>query len=965
MAFSWKRLFVTLLSVGIASAVHGADFTLVKDGAARAAFRVGTISDVEAAESVRQDLELFNRHLKAVTGAELPVNGDASTMNRIRIELKPIDALDTRFNWSMDFPQEDEMRVVATTTSLFTALRQLLEEGCDARFLGTERCMFQFEPRRDVAIEIRPRKNAAANYTLLRDVYGAMGHRRELGLTDDRLFKYSHGIPIYAFPVDYYNGQGWPEAIMPVIDGKKLARPGDNPYMGWQPCYSNPETARLAAENIREHLRKHPEMLSITLGVNDNSGFCECDACKAMNAGAEKSIFSNDPTNHSASYYTFVNRVAEALAEEFPKLRIGLLAYTATIIPPAFKVHPSVVPMMTLDSHSAAIDPAVRRRHEDVMRRWGQNVRETGIWDYSWGGGYWIPRVDFANRAQRLKFLYANGGRAYFGENSMPDALDGPKTYLTSRLLEDVNADTDVILTEWFTRFAGKAAEVPLRELYRLCTDYWRTEEMKESPFWAARNYIYSYPYASQFFALTPGFSETLLNLARQVRACAVTDGEKARAEVLLRHFERLDCMAMFKGIAYMSCESGELPDAVNAKRMLDDFASRAEELFTAWRGVKRYFLEEPDFDQKDVYGRRDAYQELSLLAEQFGKAAAFRNAPAVTESLRRIAAMECIPAETRAMLNNIVEQRLENAFSNVNLSNPLDSSKIDTSLPYEEVDDDGFEGGRAIRVWPGRPNGDPDPVDIVLRHVSAFQMTQDLRPGIWMVSVTVRAEAKAAKGDMSAWLQADGVNLEWEDLHMTALAKGSPHTFVQVRCVNDTEDGLNLKLRLTGFEKDESLLIGDIKVMRLGDVSLSGRSNSLSINRITARDGSVREAVRGEAAIVNRVPEAYPFAHALVMVQRILPDERLVFTIRATLPEGATTGRIGAIVYEQKNGDWVQGQTVIWDGTPSSTGWTDFEGSVTGAELGKKKGRFLLILFKMKGTDAVAVSRLSWRVQP
>ena len=47
----------------------------------------------------------------------------------------------------------------------------------------------------------------------------------------------------------------------------------------------------------------------------------------------------------------------------------------------------------------------------------------------------------FANRAARLKFLYANGGRAYFGENSMPDALDGPKTYLTARLLENVDAD--------------------------------------------------------------------------------------------------------------------------------------------------------------------------------------------------------------------------------------------------------------------------------------------------------------------------------------------------------------------------------------------------------------------------------------------------------------------------------------------------------------------------------------------
>ena len=267
----------------------------------------------------------------------------------------------------------------------------------------------------------------------------------------------------------------------------------------------------------------------------------------------------------SASYYTFANRVAEALAGEFPNLRIGLLAYTGTIMPPKFPVHPSIVPMMTLDTLSSGMDPMVRARQDGVIARWGRKVRETGIWDYSWGGGYFIPRVDFAGHAARLKHLYANGGRAYFGENSMPDALDGPKTYLIARLLENIDADPDIILGEWYARFAGRAAERPLRELYRLCTEYWRSDEMKKSALWSARTWIYNYPYANQFFALTPGFTEGLLKLAQEVRGLASTPGEKARAEVLLRHFERLDCMASFKGVAYMAPNSGELVSAADA----------------------------------------------------------------------------------------------------------------------------------------------------------------------------------------------------------------------------------------------------------------------------------------------------------------------------------------------------------------------------------------------------------------
>ena len=38
-------------------------------------------------------------------------------------------------------------------------------------------------------------------------------------------------------------------------------------------------------------------------------------------------------------------------------------------------------------------------------------------------------------------------------------------------------------------------------------------------------------------------------------------------------------------------------------------------------------------------------------------------------------------------------------------------------------------------------------------------------------------------------------------------------------------------------------------------------------------------------------------------------------------------------------------------------------EGKNGGAQLGKKGGKYLLILFKMQGTDAVAISGVSWKI--
>ena len=960
----------TILAVAVAAVGAGAecvekvaaDFALVRDGAAVARFEFGAMPDEKMKAAAEKDVALFNRHLKEVTGCEIgSVNGqDARCPSIIRIDLKPIDRLDTRFEWKIEFPEKGLMRVEATTTSLFTALRQLLEEGCDARFLGTERCMFQFEPRRNVAVEARSRRSAAHSFSLLRDVYGAKGHKRELGLTDDGLFKYTHGIPVYAFPGDLYNRDGWPEAVMPIIKGKKLECPSDL-YNHWQPCYSNPETARIASENIRGWLRKHPDARSITLGMNDNGGYCECDACMAMDADAEKSIFSNDPRSVSASYYTFANRVAEALAGEFPTLRIGLLAYTGTIMPPRFSVHPSIVPMMTLDTLSSGMDPMVRARQDGVIARWGRKVRETGIWDYSWGGGYFIPRVDFAGHAARLKHLYANGGRAYFGENSMPDALDGPKTYLIARLLENIDADPDIILGEWYARFAGRAAERPLREIYTLAAEYWRSDSMKRSALWPARDYIYNYPYANQFFALTPGFTAKLAALAREVREKAATPGEKARADVLLRHFERLDCMATFKGIAYMSPASGELETAGDAAKMLNDFADRAAALFAAWDRVRRYFVDEPDYDRKGVYSKA-TYEALPMLAEMFGKAAGFRDDTAVVAALKRIAALDCLPADVRRLLKGIYSRKAENMFSNPGFAKGLGALRVKTTLPHEIVDSANFAGGKALRIWPGRPNGDPNPGDAVLGHVSVFTLSEDLEPGVYMVSIAASPTASAAKGDLAVWRQTDGTDKGWEGLRAAALKKGEKHVFVQVRMVKDTEDGLNLKLRLTGFAKDDTLDVGDVKILRLADAGPSARAKSLSSRGITAREGTVRGTVRGEDAIVCK-SDSYAFAHAVVDVPRILPNERLVFTLRATLPEGAKTGQLGAILYRQKKGGWEPGPQLLWNRRLSAKGWDGVEFSVSGAQLGKKSGKYLLILFKMKNTDAVAVSGVSWKV--
>ena len=64
-----------------------------------------------------------------------------------------------------------------------------------------------------------------------------------------------------------------------------------------------------------------------------------------------------------------------------------------------------------------------------------------------------------------------------------------------------------------------------------------------------------------------------------------------------------------------------------------------------------------------------------------------------------------------------------------------------------------------------------------------------------------------------------------------------------------------------------------------------------------------------------------------------------------------------------QRDGGWEPGPQLVWGRRPSAKGWEDIVFSTTGAKLGRKSGKYLLILFKMQGTDAVAVSGVSWKV--
>ena len=391
---------------------------------------------------------------------------------------------------------------------------------------------------------------------------------------------------------------------------------------------------------------------------------------------------------------------------------------------------------------------------------------------------------------------------------------------------------------------------------------------------------------------------------------------------------------------------------------MLGNFTVRAGELFAGWRRVEKYFFEEPDFDDKTLYRRREGASRNvnGFLAEQLGRAAAFLGDAAVRETLGRFAALESLPDETRALAKGMLSDRLENGFGGFR------KVRVTTNVVSEVVTD--AAGREVLRIWPAQIRSKANPGDYVLRNVSNMKITQDIPPGGYLTLVTVRGTADGAKCNMVVWPQTDGANGGWENYAPTTLKAGKEHVFASVRMVTDVQDGLNVNLNMTGFKKDAVLDILDIRMLRVAPAGPSRRTGDRDAAHIQPQKDASRETVRGEEAVVCRSVDAHMVAKIPVKVPRILSDEKLVFTIRAALPAGAKTGRMTAGVFEAIPGEPGRG-TLVAHRALSAKGWEDIVCSVSGASLKKKRGNFTVIVYKDKGTDAIAVSRVLWKVTP
>ncbi len=211
-----------------------------------------------------------------------------------------------------------------------------------------------------------------------------------------------------------------------------------------EPCLSDEAVYETVLKNVRAWLHAHPGARFISVSQNDSDSRgvgCMCEKCKAL---------LDKTGSYAGSYILFVNRIADAIRDEFPDVMIHTFAYRFTRqAPVGVKPAPNVtVEMCTIEGcfrHPLAECDAIDDPHLKsdsfpvLLQKWSELSEVLSIWDYTTDFAHYsltFPNFEVLRKNARLfadnnaKYIFEQG--AYQSRNGEFCELRG---YLFSKLL--------------------------------------------------------------------------------------------------------------------------------------------------------------------------------------------------------------------------------------------------------------------------------------------------------------------------------------------------------------------------------------------------------------------------------------------------------------------------------------------------------------------------------------------------
>jgi len=270
-----------------------------------------------------------------------------------------------------------------------------------------------------------------------------------------------------------------------LVNGTRAVPGDDYDYKhNGQVCTSNPEVIQVAVEWIRSFFDKHPDYDAVHLTMDDGSGFCECDECRALDSGEvytrpgiDAEELKEDPKRFEKRVltdrvYTYLNEVTQKVQKSHPGKYVVSMAYSQYVMPPTrVSVHPYLIPQYCMWSAYRFSNDKLRNELQTIAADWAQRSARTGIYEYlingSWPG---LHRLVPHLVADSIRFLHRQGIDLCQTQSGDEFGVNGVNYYVAGKLLWDTSLDEDVILDDFYRQGFDRAANAIKRYHHRLET---------------------------------------------------------------------------------------------------------------------------------------------------------------------------------------------------------------------------------------------------------------------------------------------------------------------------------------------------------------------------------------------------------------------------------------------------------------------------------------------------------------
>ena len=253
---------------------------------------------------------------------------------------------------------------------------------------------------------------------------------------------------------------------------RKVLNPGGS-FTGF--CSTEPAVIDIVARKVNAYFAANPEAVVASLDPNDYCPLCLCDRCLALDKKYGQT--KEDGTEVADRLLHFSKEIYDRLEPRFKDRYLGILVYGFQMAPPiSAKAHPHHVGLIcdmfwTYDHTRPWNDPTSTRNRvfQQQLSAWGRVLSQFGYYEYTGNAEFFGPWALVHKIREDLPAFYEVGGTFLVPEAQPLYATQGLNLYISDWLTWDLDADVDLLLEEYFTRFYGPVAE-PMRA-------YWQAVE--------------------------------------------------------------------------------------------------------------------------------------------------------------------------------------------------------------------------------------------------------------------------------------------------------------------------------------------------------------------------------------------------------------------------------------------------------------------------------------------------------